>query len=333
MNVFRHGRRVACAVVGAAVMASAVAITATPASAAFYTGTYQGVPKTLTKVPNQTVEEFPDAVLQSSQLVNFQTDDPSQSCLNGSSLNVWDAPAEFPGMWVVHNGWQGPQCTYGTWTFPKNTSTPTLPVIKVTPMSYNFGPAGPESPKDKSFVVENTGGGTLEVTGVTVGGSAAGDYAANDGCTGNGLAAGEACTIDVTFTPSANGTRSASLAITSNGGNKTVSLTGQGDVDAPRSSFSISDNAIVLSAPLGTVSGAVTDNLTGVESLTLTFTPTLPAGGSTVSATLSCNASRKSCSFTAPAPTVPGLYTVRAKAVDSAGNEEFPGATVSIIVV
>ena len=71
----------------------------------------------LTLVPNVTVENLPDSSLQSSQLVDFQTNDPRYSCLNGEALDVWTAPAEFPGKLVVHNGDQGPQCTYGTWTF------------------------------------------------------------------------------------------------------------------------------------------------------------------------------------------------------------------------
>lgn len=87
----------------------------------FYTGTWQGGQINLANVPNQTIEGLPDAKLV-GQLQSFQTDDPNFTSLNGRSLNVWEAPNEYPGMLVVHNGWQGPQPAYGTWTLPKPAS-------------------------------------------------------------------------------------------------------------------------------------------------------------------------------------------------------------------
>jgi hypothetical protein len=50
---------------------------------------------------------------------NFETSNPAFSCLDGESIYVWTAPAQFPGLYVVHNGDEGSQCTYGTWTFPQ----------------------------------------------------------------------------------------------------------------------------------------------------------------------------------------------------------------------
>jgi hypothetical protein len=70
------------------------------------------------RVGNVTVEGLPDATLVGS-LTNFRTDDSYYACLNGESVGVWTAPQEFPGDLVVHNGDQGPQCTYGTWLFPE----------------------------------------------------------------------------------------------------------------------------------------------------------------------------------------------------------------------
>ena len=86
-----------------------------------YTGSYNGTAEALTRVANQTVESLSDATLV-GQLSDFQTNDPSVACLNGESLNVWTAPAEFPGDYVVHNGEQGSQCTYVTLTFPAPTT-------------------------------------------------------------------------------------------------------------------------------------------------------------------------------------------------------------------
>lgn len=80
-------------------------------------GLWNGVPATLTAVPNAPVESYADAELV-GQIHDFQTSARPQSCLDGEAINVWLAPREFPGLYVVHDGAQGAQCAYGTWTFP-----------------------------------------------------------------------------------------------------------------------------------------------------------------------------------------------------------------------
>jgi|GEM_PF-3088330 hypothetical protein len=86
-----------------------------------FTGIWDGQAVRLTLIPNQAVENLPDAKLV-GQITDFQTDEPLGSqppfyTLNGESINVWVAPKEFPGVYIVHNGDQGPQPTYGTWIF------------------------------------------------------------------------------------------------------------------------------------------------------------------------------------------------------------------------
>lgn len=81
------------------------------------------------------------------------------------------------------------------------------------------------------ITVQNTGGGTLTISSVSVGGSNPGDFALTDGCTGQSLAGGASCTIGVTFTPGAIGARAATLSVSDNSANgspQTVSLTGSG---------------------------------------------------------------------------------------------------------
>ena len=62
------------------------------------------------------MEDYSDAQ-NVGHLQDFQTADATYSSLDGQALNVWKAPAEHPGELVVHNGGQGSQCAYGTWTF------------------------------------------------------------------------------------------------------------------------------------------------------------------------------------------------------------------------
>ncbi len=83
----------------------------------YYSGYWGNQLTSLSGHGNVTVEGLSDASLVGA-ISDFQTNNSSFSCLNGESLYVWKAPKEFPGDYVVHNGAQGSQCTYGTWTFP-----------------------------------------------------------------------------------------------------------------------------------------------------------------------------------------------------------------------
>ncbi len=77
-----------------------------PGPTCFWHG--QEVP--LQHISNVTVEGFRDAQLVGQCKLNA----PSY-CINGEYVNVWKAPNEYPGQLLVHNGNQGPQCTYQTW--------------------------------------------------------------------------------------------------------------------------------------------------------------------------------------------------------------------------
>lgn len=93
-----------------------------------FEGYWQGEPVYLQNIPNVTVEQLPDAV-NIGMLYDFNAIEPPYSrppfyCLNGESINVWTAPYEFPGELIVHNGMQGPQCTYGTWIITQAVATP-----------------------------------------------------------------------------------------------------------------------------------------------------------------------------------------------------------------
>jgi hypothetical protein len=75
----------------------------------------------------------------------------------------------------------------------------------------------------------NVGGTTLTFSGFAISGPSATDFTQTNNC-GSSLAAGRSCTIAVTFTPTATGSRNASLDISDNGGGspQKVMLTGTG---------------------------------------------------------------------------------------------------------
>lgn len=81
-----------------------------------YTCQWQGGLVLLDHVANVTVEALPD-VSVAGRCTNFRTNDPYYKPLDGATINVFTAPGEFPGRYVVHNGLQGPQPVHGTWTF------------------------------------------------------------------------------------------------------------------------------------------------------------------------------------------------------------------------
>jgi trimeric autotransporter adhesin len=73
------------------------------------------------------------------------------------------------------------------------------------------------------------GTATLTITGIAITGTNAGDFAQTHTC-GSSLAAGASCTINVTFKPTAIGSRSAALSVTDNatGSPQHVPLSGTG---------------------------------------------------------------------------------------------------------
>ncbi|MGC9099589.1 MAG: hypothetical protein ACP5HW_03550 [Candidatus Micrarchaeia archaeon] len=94
----------------------------TPVDSYSYTGTFNNVKVTLERVQGITVEALPDAS-NVGMLFNFSTNNPKFSCLDNSALNVWVAPSEYPGYYVMHNGAQGSQCAYITMIIPKSEMT------------------------------------------------------------------------------------------------------------------------------------------------------------------------------------------------------------------
>jgi subtilase family serine protease len=104
-----------------------------------------------------------------------------------------------------------------------------------SPLGLTFPPqALNTSSAAQSVTVTNTGKGNLTISTVTIGGTNASDFAKSaDTCTGATVTPSSTCTVGVTFTPSAAGSRSASLNFTDNnngvaGSTQTVTLSGTG---------------------------------------------------------------------------------------------------------
>ena len=111
-----------------------------------------------------------------------------------------------------------------------NPSPPTAPILSLFETSVTF-PSQTTGTTSNPFGVElgNSGDALLTISSVNITGANATDFAQTSEC-GSSMAPGVLCHIDVTFTPSAPGTRSAVLSISDNasGSPQTVSLSGTG---------------------------------------------------------------------------------------------------------
>ncbi len=98
--------------------------------------------------------------------------------------------------------------------------------LSVNPSSLTFASQAVNTTSSPQTVtVHNTGTAAAAVSQI----AATGDFSESNTC-GTSIAAGGSCTVSVTFTPTASGTRTGSLTVTSNASNSptTVALTGTG---------------------------------------------------------------------------------------------------------
>ncbi|HWY22227.1 MAG TPA: FG-GAP-like repeat-containing protein [Candidatus Acidoferrum sp.] len=102
--------------------------------------------------------------------------------------------------------------------------------VKLSLASINFGSVtvGTKSAV-KTVTLTNVSENTVSVTSISLTGTNASDFSETNTC-GSSVQGGKSCTVSLTFTPSAKGTRTASLSVADNGGGspQTVSLSGTG---------------------------------------------------------------------------------------------------------
>jgi hypothetical protein len=102
--------------------------------------------------------------------------------------------------------------------------------VELSPTSLNFGTVSVgRSSSPETITFTNTDTVALRIGGVSVTGTDPGDFSESNTC-GTSVAPNGTCSINVTFTPTATGTRSASISIQDAGGGspQTVALTGTG---------------------------------------------------------------------------------------------------------
>lgn len=148
------------------------------------------------------------------------------------------------------------------------------PAVTLSPTSLTYASqlVGSTSTA-QSVTVKNTGTGAMSISGISVGGANSSDFSQTNTC-GTSVAAGTNCQVNVTFAPTATGTRTATLSISDNasGSPQTVSLGGAGT------------DLSLVAASGGSTSATITAGQTATYNLQLS-----PASGFTGSVSLSCS--------------------------------------------
>ncbi len=170
------------------------------------------------------------------------------------------------------------------------------PTATLSSTALTFGPllVGTTS-ASQSVSITNNGSATLVISSISVTGANSGDFTATPCALPAQFAPGESCTVEITFTPTATGTRNASLSITDNaaGSPQTVSLSGVGQ----SFTLSASPNPVTIAqgsqgtstitiTPLSGFSGSVTLTASGLPNgVTATFNPNPATSSSTLTLT------------------------------------------------
>ncbi|MDQ1726083.1 MAG: hypothetical protein QOK14_128 [Frankiaceae bacterium] len=119
------------------------------------------------------------------------------------------------------------------------------PLVYAQRSSLTYAPVAVGASATQTETITNTGPATATVTGVT----ATGDFTQSNNC--SSLPTGSSCVVNVTFRPSATGTRTGTVTVNSNAGNgpATVSLTGTGGTGGTGSAATLTANPTSLTFP------------------------------------------------------------------------------------
>jgi hypothetical protein len=171
----------------------------------------------------------------------------------------------------------------GLWQTPLWSAGTNLTTAVASPASLAFSSqVFDTSSSPLAVTLKNTGSLALAPTSISI----AGDFSETDGCVNESIAAGSSCTIEVTFTPQATGSRSGEMTIYANvdGGQLTVDLTGTG---APAGAVSLTPSTLGFgdvevnstSTPLQVTAANSSSSAIAITSVTIT-SPFVIAGNS-----------------------------------------------------
>ncbi len=206
-----------------------------------------------------------------------------------------------------------------------NVTSAVAPTIQLSPASIAFGNATVGVPITKPVTVTNNGTSPISITNITVTGANTVSFQQTNNC-GSSIAGPGSCTVNVAFSPTGTGARSASVTLNDSLGKQNVPLTGTGV--APPISISPASIAFgneTVGAPVvkpvtvknnGTIAISVT-NITITGANTVSFQQTNNCGTS-IAASSTCTIS---VTFK---PTGTGARSASVTLMDSIGTQNVP---------
>jgi hypothetical protein len=205
------------------------------------------------------------------------------------------------------------------------TGTGIAPQVSLSPSSLVFGSvAVGKSSAASTLTLSNAGNATLTISSIAITGTNPGDFSQTNNC-GSSLAAATSCTINVTLTPAASGTRQASVSVSDNatGSPQTASLSGTGTaatVSFSTSSVTFPSEAVgVSSAPSGITLFNTGNATLSISSITITGAD--PGDFSQTNTCGSSVAAGGNCTINAVfTPTVAGARTASVSVNDNASG-------------
>jgi FlaG/FlaF family flagellin (archaellin) len=209
-------------------------------------------------------------------------------------------------------------------SYATGTLTITDSNARVSPASLSFrNQALDTSSTSREVTLTSTGTTNLNISSITITGSNASDFAETSHCPAS-LAPGHACTIDVQFTPSQTGARTAAVTITDNAASspQTVRLSGTGIVQADLSRTDVTFRAQRVRTTSAPEEVTLTNNLSAALAIaSITFTGADPGD---FSATNTCGRRLGAVSqcwiFVTFRPGATGTRTATLNVNDSANN-------------
>ncbi|MBV9264559.1 MAG: choice-of-anchor D domain-containing protein [Acidobacteriaceae bacterium] len=148
--------------------------------------------------------------------------------------------------WTALTGTGGGSGSSGTSSSGGTSTGNGIGQLNVTSLNFGTQVTGTTSTA-QPVILSNSGTGTLTVSGVTVSGANASDFAQTNNC--SSVSVGTTCTVAVTFAPSTTASETATLTITDNGTGSphTVSLSGTGTTAAAGNGPAITPSALATS--------------------------------------------------------------------------------------
>ncbi|MBV8945592.1 MAG: choice-of-anchor D domain-containing protein [Solirubrobacterales bacterium] len=213
------------------------------------------------------------------------------------------------------------------------SGTGTAPGVSLSPTSLAFGSQLLGSTSTAQTVtLTNSGAAPLSINGISVTGANPGDFAESDNCPAAPatLAANATCSVSITFSPAAAGSRAATVQITDNAANSPQSFSVSGTGATPAPAVTLSKSSLTFASQLtGTTSSAQSVTLTnsGTAALSLSGIAVTGANAGDFAETDNCPAApatlaiNATCSISVTfSPGASGSRTATVQVTDNAAN-------------